>query len=164
MPETLTYLTLFTFLKYNIIGGLEFLARLMTMNFFLIYSEKCLILSDFGRFWSIFLPEKVNEIFYKKYETLNFGFCVFFVLNYVLGPIITVLGPRITFVGLKIMFSDSQITLLEGYSNNNNNNARSGGRGPWENTFSYYAFWGAQGQEKRRPKHKCCGKNMFKTL
>ena len=44
-------------------------------------------------------------------------------------------------------------------NNNNNNNANSGGRGPWEIRFSYYAVWGAQGQEKRRPKHKCCGKN-----
>ena len=46
--------------------------------------------------------------------------------------------------------------------NNNNNNARSGGRGPWENQFSYYAFWGAQGKEKRIPKHKCCGENIYK--
>ena len=43
-------------------------------------------------------------------------------------------------------------------NNNNNNNATSGGRGPGENQFSFYAVWGAQGQEKRRPKHKCCGK------
>ena len=51
---------------------------------------------------------------------------------------------------------------LKGYNdnnNNNNNNVNSGGRGPRENQFSYYAVWGAQGQEKRRPKHKCCGTN-----
>ena len=47
-----------------------------------------------------------------------------------------------------------------GTNNNNNNNADSGGRGPSESQFSYNAFWGAQGQEKRRPKHKCCGKNV----
>ncbi len=53
----------------------------------------------------------------------------------------------------------------EGYNDNNNdnnNNANSGGRGPWETQFSYYAAWGAQGQEKRTPKHKCCGNTHLK--
>ena len=57
-------------------------------------------------------------------------------------------------------WNDYFLSFLKGYNDNNNNNLNSGGRGPRENQFSYYAFWSAQGQEKRRPKHKCCGKKV----
>ena len=57
-------------------------------------------------------------------------------------------------------WNDYLLAFLKGYNdnnnnNNNNNNVNYGGRDPWENQFSYYAVWGAQGQEKRRPKHNC---------